>query len=114
MVGLLYHFFRAVGLRRVLGKASSIGLTTVGSASSREAKELRARITEGGGVVHIFCFPQCRRGINPYLVESLTPHLGAVCSTHPRDLGPEGFLGLGYPHVVAFLFGLVFGLLSIF
>ena len=67
----------------------------------------------GLGVVHILCSPKNERGLNPSLVKGLIPHLKAIEPAHLRDLYPEGFLGLCHVHVIAFLLGLLLGLLSL-
>ena len=109
-VGLLCHFFSIVKLKRVLGWGLFNRACNVGGCIIRGGW---GAWRQTAGVVHILCSPKCRGGLNPCQVKSLIPHLEAVCSTYPRDLGPEGFLDLRYLYVVAFLFGLVLGLLSI-
>ena len=51
-------------------------------------------------VVYTLCPPKYRRSLNPSLVESLIPYLGAVVLTYLWDLSPEGFLSLSHSYII--------------
>ena len=65
------------------------------------------RRSDGKGVICILSLPKHRWSLNPSLIESFIPHLGAAISTYPRDLSHEGFLGLCHSNVISLMLGLI-------